>query len=128
MIRKVFVAPEESVAIEHGEDVREDLPEASGWFAGRTWTMGRTKRALLIVFGVAVLVRLAVFLSVVGDTRVFMQPDSEIYLTMSENLLQQGQLYPDSRGVASYLVRTPGYPLLMAFVLRISGGSMYALE
>jgi hypothetical protein len=89
--------------------------------------MGISRYGLAIIFGVALLARGLLFSHVMGDGKVFLQPDSAIYLTLGKNLLHHGQFYPEVKGIPTYLVRTPGYPVFLAVVLGMAGGSLHAV-
>ncbi len=84
------------------------------------------KIRLFTVLFVALLLRGVVFFQVIEDPRVVMQPDSGIYLSLAQGLIQNGSFsnpdspdYPDPE-------RMPGYPLFLASIMWVFQGNLLA--
>ncbi|MFQ5707050.1 MAG: ArnT family glycosyltransferase [bacterium] len=93
----------------------------------RQWL--RLNRTAVALFVVSCLTKLAFTILLVADPHLFIyNPDSEGYLQIAENLNEHGQF---SESIAPPLapdnLRTPLYPLFLAAVLWLSGGSLVAV-
>jgi len=77
-----------------------------------------------VVFLIALSLRGVVYLMVMGTPQVIQQPDSVVYLSVSENLLTHGAYYPTEGRTSAFMVRSPLYPLLVASVMGLFGGSL----
>lgn len=79
------------------------------------------------MFSLALAIRGAVFCYVLHDPEVILQPDSRMYISLSQGLLKNGTLaYPGTPQVPS-ADRTPGYPAFLATILWVFGGSLLAV-
>ena len=84
-------------------------------------------RPLLIVFLVSLAVRGLVLLAVHHHPEGIFQPDSRMYLGLAQGLRQHGTLcYPDSPELPD-TGRMPAYPLFLAGVLALGGGSAFLI-
>lgn len=86
--------------------------------------MCRAGRKALLIFLLAIIVRLPVFVQVTQNPEVILQPDSRMYLALSEGLLQYKSLvYPESPNQPD-AERMPGYPLFVALIMSLFGGNL----
>jgi 4-amino-4-deoxy-L-arabinose transferase-like glycosyltransferase len=81
----------------------------------------------LAVFLLALLFRGVVYLLILGSPQVVQQPDSVIYLSVAENLMQHGTYYPTEGRTSPFMVRTPVYPVFVALVLGVFGRNLLAV-
>jgi 4-amino-4-deoxy-L-arabinose transferase-like glycosyltransferase len=89
----------------------------------------RRSRALqmLAVFLVALIIRGCLFVSVRGEPGVFLQPDSRMYLLLSEGLSKYGSLVYPNRPAHPDAERLPGYPFFISVVQGAFGGGLQAV-
>ena len=80
-------------------------------------------RALWIILAGAVVLRGTLLVAGWGRTDRFFTPDSHDYAWLARNLSNIGQF---TRTGGPELFRTPGYPLLLAGVFKLTGGSVRA--
>ena len=86
-----------------------------------------SKKKLLVIFFMALIIRGILFVHVIGHPQVILQPDSRMYVSLAQGLLQHGTFcYPDRPGQPD-VERMPGYPLFLALVLWLSGESLLAV-
>jgi len=72
----------------------------------------------------AIIIRGILFLNVIDHPQVILQPDSRMYVSLAQGLRQHGtHCYPD-RPEHPDVERMPGYPLFLASVLWLFGGSL----
>jgi len=84
------------------------------------------QRALWIILGIALVTRLGFLVAARGDVGRLFTPDSHEYDALARNLLQAGR-FVRAAGAEVELFRTPGYPLFLAAVYGLSGGSLSAV-
>jgi len=73
------------------------------------------------------ILRGGLFIHVLHQPEVILQPDSRMYVSLSQGLLEKGTLsYPEAPQTPSP-DRTPGYPAFLAAILWTFGGSLLAV-
>lgn len=73
------------------------------------------------------IIRGALFIYVLSQPEVFLQPDSKMYVSLATGLVENGSLsYPENHDRLS-AERAPGYPFYLALCMWITGGSMPAV-
>jgi hypothetical protein len=85
------------------------------------------KKKLLAVFFIALVIRGILFVQVVSHPQVILQPDSRMYVSLAQGLLQHGTFCHSDNPMALNVVRVPGYPFFLASVLWLFQGSLLAI-
>ncbi|MDY7035585.1 MAG: glycosyltransferase family 39 protein [Thermodesulfobacteriota bacterium] len=84
-------------------------------------------RKLLVIFFMALVIRGILFVQVIKHPQVIHQPDSRMYVSLAQGLMQHGTLcypgMPDQPGVE----KMPGYPVFLFLVIALFGNSFLAV-
>ena len=81
----------------------------------------------MAVFLIALIIRGILFLNVISHPKVIFQPDSKMYVSLAQNLLEYGSFYCQDRGGYHDVDRMPGYPLFLAAILWFFNGNFLAV-
>jgi 4-amino-4-deoxy-L-arabinose transferase-like glycosyltransferase len=119
-----------------GEELRQELRKYTWRFwidkavkdSVRVKSLSGVNGKALWIFLLALLVRGGFFVCILDGPEVILQPDSRMYISLSQGLLKNGTLaYPGTPQVPS-ADRTPGYPAFVAAILWMFGGSLLAVS
>ena len=101
----------------HRHFVRSQLPSLKIHF----------NRRIVVIFLIALLVRASLLIHILDYPKVTIQPDSRMYLSLAEGIRNHGTLCYAGEPERPAVYLMPGYPLFLAFVLWLFGGSLFAV-
>jgi len=84
-------------------------------------------KKMMAVFLAALIIRGILFLHILDYPSGILQPDSKMYISLAQGLQEYGNFsYPDHPDRPD-VERMPGYPIFVAYILSLFGGSLLAV-